>query len=187
MLQINGCVQCQRRGLGLVNFGRKLTQFKVESVAWCMVAMDLIEMKTTPRGNNYVLTLIDFYTKWVEAIPIPSESALDVARALFYNVFSIYGPPKRIPSDNGREFCNQVTFVYYSRSKYIFPKSQVPVNARSCRKVVTIPALHIIRSRTMRLAKCFFCISDQRLYERSSRRREACHDPTIPPRIERDS
>ena len=108
MLQINGCVECQRRGLGLVKVGKKLTQFKVESVAWSMVAMDLIEMKATPRGNKYLLTLVDLYTKWVEAVPIPSKSAMVVARALFYNLFSSLGAPKRILSDNGREFCNQV-------------------------------------------------------------------------------
>ena len=43
--------------------------------------MDLIgPMPVTPRGNKYVITLTDYFSKWAEAAPLPDKSALGVAK-----------------------------------------------------------------------------------------------------------
>ena len=34
-------------------------------------------------GSRYILTLSDYFTKWVEAVPTPDKSANGVAAALF--------------------------------------------------------------------------------------------------------
>jgi IS30 family transposase len=70
--------------------------------------MDLIgPFKTTPSGNNYVLTVTDYFTKWTEAVPIKSKDALSVAVGL-RKIYLRYGAPHRIITDNGKEFSNQV-------------------------------------------------------------------------------
>ncbi len=54
---------------------------------WYHVGMDFIGPihPISKHGNRYVLTLSDYFTKWVEAIPLPSKCASGVARSLFKN------------------------------------------------------------------------------------------------------
>ena len=107
--QIDGCEACNARGQGLVKIRAELQQVKIKSEAWYLVGMDLVGPLTpTPNGNNYILTLIDYYTKWPEAFAIPSKHAAVVAKTLFDNVYCGNGPPHRIITDNGKEFVNKV-------------------------------------------------------------------------------
>ncbi len=44
----------------------------VKPKVWHTVGMDLIGLLTeTPRGNKYVITLTDYFSKWAEAVPLP--------------------------------------------------------------------------------------------------------------------
>ncbi|KAJ8316149.1 hypothetical protein KUTeg_006163 [Tegillarca granosa] len=73
-----------------------------------MVGVDLIGPLTeTGRGNKYIFTATDYFTKWVEAFPIPSKSAIDVSKC-FEKLFSRHGAVNAILTDHGREFLNQV-------------------------------------------------------------------------------
>jgi hypothetical protein len=42
----------------------------------------------TPRGNKYLLTYVDHFTKWAEAVPLPEQEASTVAHALVTQVFA---------------------------------------------------------------------------------------------------
>ena len=55
-------------------------------------------------GNRYVLCIGDYFSKWPEAIPIPSQDAEVVARALVENWVSRFGVPLELHSDQGRNF-----------------------------------------------------------------------------------
>ena len=51
---------------------------------WDRVAMDLLDMSvTTARGNRYVLVIVDCFTRWTEAFPLPDKTAQSVADAFF--------------------------------------------------------------------------------------------------------
>jgi len=56
------------------------------------------------NGNEYILTVMDSFSKFAEAIPIRSHTATVVARRLVDHVFSRYGVPIRLLSDQGPEF-----------------------------------------------------------------------------------
>jgi len=56
------------------------------------------------RGNQYILTFVDHFTKWAEAIPIRNHTAPIVARTLMTHVFSRFGAPYQILTDRGPEF-----------------------------------------------------------------------------------
>jgi transposase InsO family protein len=76
---------------------------------WERVAIDLTGPHPKSRsGHVFILTIIDLFTKWAEAIPIRNKEAITVARALFDVVFSRFGVPMQLLSDNGREFDNIV-------------------------------------------------------------------------------
>jgi hypothetical protein len=42
----------------------------------------------TERGNEHILMMVDQFTKWVECIPLPSQSAEETARAAVNQFFS---------------------------------------------------------------------------------------------------
>lgn len=70
--------------------------------------MDLIgPLKVTPRKNQYVLTMTCYFSKWVEAFPLPDKSAASVAGAI-YAAYCRHGSPNDIITDQGREFVNKV-------------------------------------------------------------------------------
>ena len=54
---------------------------------WERVAMDLLDMSvTTARGNTYVLAMVDCFSRWTEACPLPDKTAQSVADAFFNQV-----------------------------------------------------------------------------------------------------
>jgi hypothetical protein len=53
------------------------------------VHLDFIEpLPRTERGNEHILMMVDQFTKWVECIPLPSQSAEGTARAAVNQFFS---------------------------------------------------------------------------------------------------
>jgi transposase InsO family protein len=73
------------------------------------ISIDLTGPHPTSRsGNMYILTVIDLFTKWAEAIPLRNKEAATVARALFDVVISRFGIPLQLLSDNGKEFENSL-------------------------------------------------------------------------------
>ena len=73
------------------------------------VALDLTGPHPPSRsGHKFILTVIDLFSKWAEAIPIRNKEAVTVARALMDVFVSRFGVPLQILTDNGKEFCNSV-------------------------------------------------------------------------------
>ena len=56
----------------------------VQPKVWHQVGMDIIgPMPETPKGNKFIVTLIDYFTKWAEAAPLPDKIALGVAQFIY--------------------------------------------------------------------------------------------------------
>jgi len=55
------------------------------------------------RGNIWILTCMDAFTKWAEAFPLRSKEAEPIARILVEQLFTRFGPPLSLLSDMGRE------------------------------------------------------------------------------------
>ena len=76
---------------------------------WERVAMDLLDMSvTTSQGNRYVLVMVDCFTRWTEAFPLPDKTAQSVVDAFFNQVVCRFRMPSVIHSDQGREFENKI-------------------------------------------------------------------------------
>ncbi len=52
--------------------------------AWNQLGIDFIgPLTTTPRRNKYILTIVDYFTKWAEADPMKTKEADGVVSVLF--------------------------------------------------------------------------------------------------------
>jgi hypothetical protein len=58
-------------------------------------------------GNLYILLAVDYVSKWVEAIPTKTADHKVVMQFLHENIFSRFGVPKAVISDQGTHFCNR--------------------------------------------------------------------------------
>jgi len=72
---------------------------------WERLSVDITGPHPRSRhGKVYILTVMDGFTKFVEAIPITNQEASTVARALVENVIVRYGAPIQILTDQGTNF-----------------------------------------------------------------------------------
>lgn len=79
------------------------------STVWELVGIDLTgPLPETAAGYHYILTATDYFSKWVEAYPLRTKSAVEVAENLCKIIYR-HGCPARILSDQGREFVNEVS------------------------------------------------------------------------------
>jgi Integrase zinc binding domain/Integrase core domain len=70
--------------------------------------VDLVGPLPPSRGFQYIFTIIDRASRWVEAVPLASITAADCAEALFAAWIVRYGVPAAITSDRGPQFSSAV-------------------------------------------------------------------------------
>ena len=64
---------------------------------------------SSPSFNNlYILLAADYVYKWVEAIPTRTNDASVVAQFLSSHIFSRFGTPRALITDNSTLFCNKM-------------------------------------------------------------------------------
>ena len=71
-------------------------------------------LKSSEGGSKYVLVMTDALTKIVRLKAIPSKDATVVAQAILLDWIYVYGVPKIISSDQGKEFCNDLARALWS-------------------------------------------------------------------------
>ncbi|KAG7578919.1 Reverse transcriptase domain [Arabidopsis thaliana x Arabidopsis arenosa] len=59
-------------------------------------------------GNKYILVVVDYVSKWVEAIASPTNDHKVVLKLFKSIIFPIFGIPKAVISDGGSHFINKV-------------------------------------------------------------------------------
>ena len=76
--------------------------------AWDHVAIDTCgDFPVSKQGNRYILVMVDVRSRFLVTRPIPDTKMATVARAI-YEVFTQFGPPKILQSDNGPEYVNRL-------------------------------------------------------------------------------
>uniref|UniRef100_H3AA81 Integrase catalytic domain-containing protein n=1 Tax=Latimeria chalumnae TaxID=7897 RepID=H3AA81_LATCH len=76
---------------------------------WCNIQVDYMgPLSTSARNNKYILVVIDLLSKWVEAFPITNCKAKTTAKILVEQVFSRWGLPISIESDQGTHFTGEI-------------------------------------------------------------------------------
>lgn len=73
------------------------------------VHMDILgPLPVSASGNKYILVMIDQFSKWVEIHALPEQTAEQVARCAVDHLFSRFGAPYYIHTDQGSNFDSQL-------------------------------------------------------------------------------
>ena len=97
------CEICQMTKAG----GNKATKSN-KGRPWQKVAVDLVgPLPETARGNKWILVVLDHFSRWQDALPLPEATAPVVATALDERIYSYLGLPEQLHSDQGAQFKSQ--------------------------------------------------------------------------------
>ncbi|XP_070004535.1 uncharacterized protein [Nicotiana sylvestris] len=69
-------------------------------------------------GNTYILVAVDYVSKWVEAMSLPNNKAWSVVAFLKKSIFTRFGTPRAIISDEGSHFCNTAFDTLISKTDW---------------------------------------------------------------------
>ncbi|GFV14563.1 retrovirus-related Pol polyprotein from transposon 412 [Trichonephila clavipes] len=73
------------------------------------IAFDILgPLPRSSNDNNNILVVMDYFTKWPEAYPIPDQEASTVAEVLVQHWISRFGVPLQLHSDQERNFDSAV-------------------------------------------------------------------------------
>jgi len=76
------------------------------------LGLDIIgPLPITARSNQYIIVVVDYFTKWVEAEAVQNVTAKDVVYFLT-KVFARHGTPTVITTDNGPQFTADYTKIF---------------------------------------------------------------------------
>ncbi len=70
--------------------------------------IDLVGPLQYSGGLNFIFTVIDRTSKWMEAIPLYDMSVAVCAKALFFSWISNFGVPEMITSNRGPQFTSNI-------------------------------------------------------------------------------
>ena len=105
---IHSCLKCLQT-VGPPTRQRQVLKSFPSGYPWQRIAIDFYgPLPRSEQGERFVLVIMDYFSKWVECFPTINMEAETVARVLIKEVFSRYGIPLEIHSDQGRSFENEV-------------------------------------------------------------------------------
>lgn len=114
-LWVQSCKTCQsRRRPGTAPHGH--LQPIEASEPGQIVAIDIAELPRTRRGNRYVVTMIDYFTRYPQAYATSSVDAATIAKCLRKWCLR-FGYPQKLLSDRGTVFLSSVVQSFLAQAR----------------------------------------------------------------------
>ena len=106
---VKACLPCQQFNVSRIKKPGHLCPIEPPEGPFQIIGIDYCgPFKRTPRENQYVLCITDYFTRWIIALALPDCSAKTTAEAIFNEYICRYGVPVTVLSDKGTHFNNQL-------------------------------------------------------------------------------
>ncbi|CAM2714261.1 unnamed protein product [Rotaria socialis] len=106
---IKSCSLCKQFNVDRAKKHGHLHSISPPTEPFALIGIDFCgPLPRTPRENQYVLVITDYFTRFITAIALPNCTADITARALFEDFFCKFGIPSVILSDRGTHFQNKL-------------------------------------------------------------------------------
>ena len=100
---ISTCLACQKSKI--LRHVRTPAEFiAMPGARFQHIHVDLVGPLPPSQGCSYLLTIVDRYTRWPEAIPVADINTATLCSALQFHWVSRFGPPLQMTSDRGAQF-----------------------------------------------------------------------------------
>jgi hypothetical protein len=124
---VRKCISCQQFSGKMKRSAMPLQPIYVEQpfTQWGLDVIGPINPKSS-KGNIYILTATDYFTKWKEAVALKRVDSEELIKFLKDNILSRFGVPEKFITDNGSifigskftEFCGEYGIVMGQSSNY---------------------------------------------------------------------
>ncbi|PNY14157.1 retrotransposon protein putative unclassified [Trifolium pratense] len=122
-----GCQECQKHG-GIQHVPASELHSIIKPWPFRGWALDLIgEIKpASSKNQRYIIVGIDYFTKWIEAVPLPNVDQEEVISFIQNHIIYRFGIPETITTDQGsvftgrkmQEFAQQTGFKLLTSTPY---------------------------------------------------------------------
>jgi hypothetical protein len=113
------CPKCQLSapaGDGRVFSPRNVQALPNVPLPFQRIGLDFVgPLPITKNGNRYLITAIDYASRWPKAVPVKDMSTATVAKFLFDHIIADWGSPLEIITDRGKYFLQEGLQEFFKR------------------------------------------------------------------------
>src|SRR6266540_3488264 len=100
------CFQCQQRGSMRQNNQKRTIPSTDIFERWGIDIVGLLPI--TRKGNRYIVVVMDYFSRWLEARPLKAANADTEATFLYKEIICRFEASRILQSDKGTHFINEV-------------------------------------------------------------------------------
>ncbi len=105
---IKGCAVCQQmKSASGLKGASQMRPVPVPRKSFAQIGIDMIGPLPEVDGYKYIVTAVDYFTKFIEVHPLRQKNAFGICKFI-YNLICRYGASEVYISDNGSEFVNEI-------------------------------------------------------------------------------
>ena len=110
---VKSCVPCNQRKNPALKVRAQVTPMPVPSMPFERVSTDILGPlpQCVDTGNKYVLVFVDYFSKYIELIPLPDIKAATVAKAFLREIVCRHGAPRYLHSDRGSNYLSHIVRI----------------------------------------------------------------------------